>query len=77
MPPDEYLDRLGALIAAGRDEEALELADRLDLAMRPRLSPEQLDVVSGMTESAELAVRFARAVAERREGQAGPIDRVV
>ncbi len=77
MTPDEYVDRLGALVAAGRDEEALELAARFDPGMRPHLSPQQIDIVSGMMESAEMAVHVARAVQARQDRHERPKERVV
>lgn len=77
MTPDEYLDHLSALIAAERDDEALDLAARCDAEMRPRLSAEQIDIVSGMMESAELAVSIARALEARSGGQDRPAESAV
>jgi hypothetical protein len=74
MTPREYLAKLNALIGAGRDEDALELAARVGPDVTPKLTDEQFFRVSSMLEGAELAVSTGEAVPARggRTRRAGP-----
>jgi hypothetical protein len=58
--PAEFLPHLRALIAAGRDLEALEYASLLWPAVAPHLTAAELDVASGLLEGAEMAVDLAQ-----------------
>ncbi len=72
MTPREYIERLAELIAAARDEDALELATIVGPDITPRLSADQFLRVSAMLESAEMAVSFTRAsLAHQRDREAG------
>ena len=58
MTPDEYIGQLGDLVAAGRDQEALDLAARRESEVSPPLSAEQIDRVGGLLESAITALQL-------------------
>jgi hypothetical protein len=71
MTPRDYMDRIAELIAAERDEEALQLADTVGRDITPRMSAEEFLRVAAMLESAELAVSVTRASqANRSEREA-------
>lgn len=68
MTPAEYVDRLGQLIAAGKDWEALDLASQVGGELLPKLTREELMHVLGMMESAQLAVDLLDAERAGRDG---------
>lgn len=61
MNPRDFVIRIDALITAGRDQDALELAACFASAVMPQLAPEDFFRVSSMLEGAELAVSAAEA----------------
>jgi hypothetical protein len=74
MTPQDYVDRIAALIRDGHDEAALALAERHSRDMLPRLSAEQLVRVGDMLEGAALAVEIAAAArAARPEPGPAPV----
>ena len=69
MTPQEYVARLVELVGAGRDEEALEFSSQHCVAMTPLLTLDEIDLVSGLMESAELV---ASTQAHFQAEQTGP-----
>jgi hypothetical protein len=66
MTPSEYVELVTHLVAAARDQDALDLAERYSAVMLPRLSVEQFARVSALLESAQLAVDLeAASIAQR------------
>jgi hypothetical protein len=65
MTPEDYLERLGQLIDAGRDQESLDFAARYQPTVRPPLNAEQLDYVGGMLEMSAMAVAMIEAQARQ------------
>lgn len=63
MTPDEYIDELGALVAGGSDQEALEFARTAGPGVRPPLTGEQFSHVWGMLEGAAMSVNLTEAAA--------------
>lgn len=70
MTPEQYVARIGQLVASRRDQEALDLSIRFGPGVHSRLSDEQYDLVSGMLESAAMALGMQQAA--RRPGQPSP-----
>ncbi len=61
MTPQQYRKRLAELIGCGRDQEALEFADRFGSSVDPPLSADDFDAVGGMLEGASMAVDMQEA----------------
>ena len=57
--PAEFFAHLRALIAAGRDLDALEYASLVWPTVAPNLTAAELAVASGLLEGAEMAVDLA------------------
>lgn len=66
MTPHEYVAEIDRLIAAGRDEAALEFASRVDPAVVDKLPPDEFFRVCGMLEGAEMAVAAASLLSGNR-----------
>jgi hypothetical protein len=62
MSPDDFIDQVGRLIETGHDQEALDFAARVGPAVKPALSFDQLDRVSGLLEGAAMATDMSRTV---------------
>jgi hypothetical protein len=56
MTPAEYLAAFDALLAAGDDRAALDLAARFGPEIHPRLSVDEFDSLMGALEGCALAV---------------------
>jgi hypothetical protein len=56
MEPEQYIDRLGEMIASGRDREALAYAKEVRPSVAPRLTPEQIELAGGLLEGAAMLV---------------------
>jgi hypothetical protein len=56
MTPEEFVERVGALVVAHRDRDALELVSRLLPTMAPAMTAEQITRVADMMHGAEMAV---------------------
>jgi hypothetical protein len=56
MTPEQYIDRIGELVASRRDREALDLSVRVGPGVHSRLTDEEYDLVSGMLESAAMVL---------------------
>jgi hypothetical protein len=54
MTPEEFIDEIGRLVASRRDQDALDLAARVGPSVKPALTFDQLDQVSGLLEGAAL-----------------------
>lgn len=58
MTPREYLDRVEQLLVAGRDREALDFSARFGPSVRPALSADEMEVLSGMMHKAIMLVKL-------------------
>jgi hypothetical protein len=58
MTLQEYIETLGNLVASGQDQAALAFADRYGTGMRERMTAEEFGHVSGLLESAAMAVNL-------------------
>ena len=56
MTPEQYVDRIGMLVASRRDRGALDLSIRVGPSVHSRLTDEEYGLVSGMLESASMAL---------------------
>ncbi len=72
MTPEQYLDQLGELMAAGRDRDALAFAKEMKASLDRRLSLEQIDFVGGLLEGAAMAVAMEDAEAPTEESSGAP-----
>ncbi len=66
MKPSAYVEQIGGLVSAGRYQEALDLAARLESTVEPPLGLDEIDQVTGLLEHAAMAVDMAGAAANRR-----------
>lgn len=67
MTPDVYVARVIELITTGRDQEALDFADRIEPTVSPPLSIAQIELVGGVLEGAITAVRLVEWEAKARQ----------
>lgn len=70
MTPHQYIKQLGALVAAGKDREALAFARAAGPTVRPPLDADQFSSMGGLLESAAMAVSMEVAAAQ---GWARPV----
>jgi hypothetical protein len=61
MTPEQYIARLLELVRAGQDVRALEFAAQWDSEMLPCLNTDEIALVAGVMESAELAASMSMA----------------
>jgi hypothetical protein len=61
MTPEHYIEQLKELVSSGQDRQAVQLSARLWPQLAPRLSLEELILVSGLMEGAETAVELEQA----------------
>jgi hypothetical protein len=61
MTPQQYVEHLEALIASGRDQEALDFAEQVGPAPLWQLSADDFERVTAMMEGAQMAVSAAQA----------------
>jgi hypothetical protein len=61
MKPRDFMDQIANLIADGRDEDALALAEQWGSRVAPKLSREEFFRLLGMMEGAQLVVDLAQA----------------
>jgi hypothetical protein len=59
MTPRAFLARLDALLAEGRYQAILDLAERVGAEVFPRLSARDMESVVGVLEQCAMAVEFA------------------
>jgi len=59
MTADEYVNRVGELVAAGRGPEALDLAVRVEPTLSPPLSAQESNEVGGLLECAAMATEMS------------------
>jgi hypothetical protein len=64
--PEQYLEQLGRLVAAGLDRETLEFAQSFEPHVNPELTPEQIDFVGGILEGSAMAVKMEEAIRSDR-----------
>jgi hypothetical protein len=76
MTPKAYIEQLGQLVAAGKDREALALAEQHSTAMSPQLSREDLVYNMGLMEMAQFAVDLQDAEADERRAAAAGQQRI-
>ena len=73
--PESYLATVTELIRAGHDAEAVAVVQRHGQAMLPRLSPEQVVLLTSMMEGADAALE-ARAFVNRRHARRATAHRI-
>ncbi len=56
----EYIEHLGSLVESGQDAAALDLARSHGRCLVATASAEQLDVIAGLLESAQMAVELTQ-----------------
>lgn len=68
MTPKHYVHQIRRHVRARKLQEALDFAQRHGPEMTPRLSIEQLDLVSGMMKTVDLTLTLERLEAEQTTG---------
>ncbi len=71
MTPQEYMERIDALLAAGDDAGVLSPAARFGSEVHPQLRVEELDRVAGTLEGAAMAVSLEAACPAHPEPKRG------
>ena len=66
MRPEQYIERLEELIAAGQDEAALDFSIRARADLRPELNADQFDHVAALMEGAIMTVKMSDAAEAHR-----------
>lgn len=65
MTPEQFLARVAALVAAGKEQEALDAAHATGPEVRPALTADQFARLGGMLEGAAMSVNLTEAGAQR------------
>ena len=61
MTPEQYLERIRELLAAGRDEAILDLAQQFGPEVHPKPSDAELDLLRGTLKGAVMSVKLSQA----------------
>jgi hypothetical protein len=71
MMPEEFVQKAGALVASGRDRQALELTSKHLRELAPSMTSEQIVTVADFAHMAQMAVDLEEwDDANRREAEA-------
>lgn len=61
MTPEQFMEHVGHLVSEGRNRDALDFIERVEPALRPGLSFDQLDRLGGLLESASTMLSLEQA----------------